>query len=224
MKLLVATNNPGKLNEYRHLLHDLPLEITGLREEGIDFEPEETGSTFEENAILKARAFAERSQLLTLADDSGLEIDALDGAPGVHSARYGGTRRGEDGRRCRLVLRQLDGVAWAERTARFCCVVAVATPGGRVETAKGMLEGIIAFDLRGEHGFGYDPIFFIPEFDGTLAQLPPEMKNRISHRARAARAALPIIQQLAQAEVDASSQCPKSDRNHRPPNPAGHHR
>jgi XTP/dITP diphosphohydrolase len=196
MKLLVATNNPGKLKEYQHLLHDLLLEITGLHEEGIDFEPEETGSTFEENAILKARAFAQQSRLLTLADDSGLEIDALGGAPGVHSARYGGTRRGEDERRCRLVLRQLDGVPWPERTARFRCVVAVAVPGGRVETAKGTLEGIIAFDLRGEHGFGYDPIFFIPDFDCTLAQLPPEMKNRISHRARAAQAALPIIQQL----------------------------
>jgi XTP/dITP diphosphohydrolase len=198
MKLLVATNNHGKLKEYRHLLHDLPLEITGLREEGIDFEPEEAGFTFEENAILKARAFAQRSQLLTLADDSGLEIDALDGAPGVHSARYGGTHRGEDERRCRLVLRQLDGVPWAERTARFRCVVAIAAPGGRVETAKGTLEGIIAFDLRGEHGFGYDPIFFIPEFDCTLAQLAPEMKNRISHRAKAAQAALPIIRQLVE--------------------------
>jgi XTP/dITP diphosphohydrolase len=196
MKLLVATNNPGKLKEYRHLLRDLPLEITGLRQEGIDFEPEETGSTFEENAVLKARAFSQRSRLLTLADDSGLEIDALDGAPGVHSARYGGTHRGEDERRCRLVLRQLDGVPWAERTAHFRCVVAVATPGARLETAQGRIEGIIAFEPRGEHGFGYDPIFFIPEFDCTLAQLPPATKNRISHRARAAQAALPIIRQL----------------------------
>ncbi len=196
MKLLVATNNHGKLKEYRHLLRDLSLEITGLREEGIDFEPEETGSTFEENAILKARAFAQRSGLLTLADDSGLEIDALDGAPGVHSARYGGTHRDEDERRCRLVLGQLDGIPWAERTARFRCVVAVAAPGGRVETAQGRIEGIIAFEPQGRHGFGYDPIFFIPEFNCTMAQLPPETKNRISHRARATQAALPIIQQL----------------------------
>ena len=197
MKLLIATNNPGKLKEYRHLLCDLPLELITLREEGIDFEPEETGATFEENAVLKANAFAERSGLLTLADDSGLEIDALDGAPGVHSARYSGTRRGEDVQRYQLVLRQLEGVPWAERTARFRCVVAVAAPGGRAETAEGVVEGIIAFEPRGEYGFGYDPIFYIPEFDCTLAQLPPETKNRISHRARAVQAARPIVERLA---------------------------
>ena len=197
MKLLVATNNPGKLEEYRHLLRDLPLEVTNLGDEKIDFEPEETGSTFEENAILKAGAFTEQSGLLTLADDSGLEIDALGGAPGVHSARYGGTQRGEDVRRYRLVLHQLADIPWTRRTARFRCVVAIAVPGGRLETAEGAVEGIIAFDPQGEHGFGYDPIFFVPEYACTLAQLAPEIKNRISHRARAAHAALPIILRLA---------------------------
>jgi len=196
MKLLIATNNPGKLHEYRLLLRDLPLDITNLRDEGIDFEPEETGATFDENAILKASTFAGRSGLLTLADDSGLEIDKLGGAPGVHSARYGGTRRGEDVRRYELVLRQLKDVPWAERTARFRCVVAIANPTGQVRTAEGVIEGIIAFESQGEYGFGYDPIFFIPEFDCTMAQLPPETKNRISHRARAAQAALPIIRKL----------------------------
>jgi XTP/dITP diphosphohydrolase len=196
MKLLVATNNPGKLEEYRGLLGDFPLEITNLRAEGIDFEPEETGLTFEENAVLKARAFAETSGLLTLADDSGLEIDALEGAPGVHSARYGGTRRGEDVRRYEIVLRQLEDVPWDQRTARFRCVVAVALPGGPIHTAQGSVEGYINFEPRGEHGFGYDPVFFIPDHDCTMAQLPPETKNRISHRARAAQAALPIIRQL----------------------------
>jgi XTP/dITP diphosphohydrolase len=196
MKLLIATNNPGKLKEYRHLLHDLPLEMTSLSDEGIDFEPEETGTTFEENAVLKASAFAKQSGLLTLADDSGLEIDALDGAPGVHSARYGGTQRGEDVRRYELALRQLEGVPWAERAARFRCVIAVATPGGQVETAEGVVEGVIAFEPKGEHGFGYDPIFFIPEFNCTLAQLSPEKKNRTSHLARAAQAVRPIIQRL----------------------------
>jgi XTP/dITP diphosphohydrolase len=200
-KLLVATNNPGKLEEYRHLLHELPLEITSLGEEEIDFEPEETGVTFEENAILKASAFAERSKLLTLADDSGLEIDRLGGAPGVHSARYGGTQRGEDVQRYELVLRQLAGVPRAERTARFRCVVALATPEGQVQTAEGIVEGVIAFEPQGEHGFGYDPIFFIPEFDCTMAQLPPETKNRISHRAGAAQAALPIIRALVKGEA-----------------------
>jgi XTP/dITP diphosphohydrolase len=193
VKLLVATNNPGKLEEYQHLLRDLPLEITSLGIEEINFEPEETGANFEENAILKASAFAEQSGLLTLADDSGLEIDKLGGAPGVHSARYGGTRRGEDVRRYELVLRQLENVERAERTARFRCVVALATPEGQVQTAEGTVEGVIALEPQGEHGFGYDPIFFIPEFDCTMAQLPPETKNRISHRARAAQAALPII-------------------------------
>jgi XTP/dITP diphosphohydrolase len=196
-RLLVATNNPGKLEEYRSLLRALPLEITSLRNEAIKFEPEETGSTFEENAVLKASVFAERSGLLTLADDSGLEIDWLGGAPGVHSARYGGTGRGEDVKRYELVLRQLEGVAWAERSARFCCVVAIATPDGQVETAKGTVEGFIAYDAQGEHGFGYDPVFYIPEFDCTMAQLPLDTKNRISHRARAAKAALSIIRQLA---------------------------
>jgi XTP/dITP diphosphohydrolase len=195
-KLLVATNNPGKLEEYRSLLRDLPLEITSLRDEKIDLEPEEIGSTFEENAILKARAFARHSGLMTLADDSGLEIDQLGGAPGVHSARYAGTGRGEDVRRYELVLHQLAEVPWTERTARFRCVVAIATPDGRVETAEGTINGIIAYEPRGGGGFGYDPIFYIPEFDGTMAELPAETKNRISHRARAAQAALPIILRL----------------------------
>lgn len=201
MKLLVATNNPGKLGEYRHLLDGLPLEITSLGEEKLKFEPQETGSTFEENAILKASAFARRSELPTLADDSGLEIDALNGAPGVHSARYGATRRGQDVQRYELVLRQMERVPWAERTARFRCVVALATPDGYVETAEGAVEGIIAFEPQGEHGFGYDPIFFIPEFDCTMAQLPPETKDQVSHRAKAARAALPIIRRLVQRET-----------------------
>ena len=196
MKLLIATNNPGKLKEYRYLLRDLPLEITSLQEEGIDFEPEEVGNTFEENAALKARAFAARSGLPTLADDSGLEIDALGGAPGVQSARYGDTRRGEDTRRYEMVLRQLEGVPPARRTARFRCVVAVATPDGRVATADGKVEGSIALGPQGDQGFGYDPIFFMPEFDRTMAQLPPETKNRISHRARAVQAARPILERL----------------------------
>jgi XTP/dITP diphosphohydrolase len=201
VKLLVATNNPGKLQEYRFLLQDLPLEVTSLRDEEIDFEPEETGATFDENATLKASAFAKRSGLLTLADDSGLEIDRLGGAPGVHSARYGGTQRGEDVQRYELVLRQVEGVPWAERTARFRCMVAIATPAGQVRTAEGVIEGFIAFEPEGEHGFGYDPIFFIPEFDCTMAQLPPETKNFISHRARAAQAALPIIRELVKREA-----------------------
>jgi XTP/dITP diphosphohydrolase len=150
MKLLVASNNSGKLEEYRRLLRRLPLEVTNLRQEGIDFAPEETGRTFEENAIIKASAFAGRSGLLTLADDSGLEIDALGGEPGVRSARYEGTGRGEDVLRYELVLRKLEGIPWHDRTARFRCVVAIAKPGEPVRTAHGLVEGMIAFEPRGE--------------------------------------------------------------------------
>jgi len=200
MKLLIATHNPGKLREYRDLLRallgDTTLQITSLSEEGIEAEPDETGRTFEENAILKAEAFAGWSRLPTLADDSGLEIDALGGAPGVHSARYGGTGRGQDAQRIALVLCQLEDVPWPQRSARFRCVVAVAVPGRPVETASGAVEGYIGFEPRGEHGFGYDPIFFLPEFDCTMAQIDPATKNRISHRARAIRAALPFIKRL----------------------------
>jgi len=197
MKLLIATHNPGKLREYRDLCYALlsgsALEITSLSEQGIDVEPEETGETFEANAILKANAFAACGRLPTLADDSGLEIDALGGAPGVHSARYGGTGRGQDASRIDLVLSQMRDVPWPQRTARFRCVVAVAVPGRPVEMASGAVEGHIARQPQGEHGFGYDPVFFLPEFDCTMAQLDPDTKNRISHRARAIYAALPII-------------------------------
>jgi XTP/dITP diphosphohydrolase len=196
MNLLIATHNPGKLAEYRELLRDLPVELTSLLEQGMQFEPEETSPTFEANAVLKATAFAGLSGLPTLADDSGLEIDALNGAPGVHSARYGGTGRGEDARRIQLVLSQLADVPWPRRTARFRCVVALAAPGRPVQTAHGSVEGIIGREPQGEHGFGYDPIFFLPGYNCTMAQLPTRTKNRISHRAVAIRAALPLIQKL----------------------------
>ncbi|MGQ9500916.1 MAG: RdgB/HAM1 family non-canonical purine NTP pyrophosphatase [Anaerolineae bacterium] len=198
--LLIATNNPGKLREFRDLFRDLwpdfPLELVGLSEVHIALEPEESGHTFAENAILKARFFAACSGLPTLADDSGLEIDALDGAPGVHSARYGNTERGQDAQRIALVLQRLHAVPWPQRTARFRCVVAIALPDGRFETASGSVEGYICWHPQGEHGFGYDPIFYVPEFGCTMAQLEPAVKNRISHRARALQAALPLIRRL----------------------------
>jgi len=178
------------------LLAGLPVQLTSLAEQGVSYEPAETGASFEENAVLKARAFAELSGLPTLADDSGLEIDALQGAPGIHSARYGDTGRGQDAQRIQLVLKLLAGVPWEKRTARFRCVVALAVPGQSVHTAHGTLEGIIAFQPQGGYGFGYDPIFYLPAFQCTLAQLPPETKNRISHRAAALQAALPTIQRV----------------------------
>ncbi|MFQ5611361.1 MAG: RdgB/HAM1 family non-canonical purine NTP pyrophosphatase [Anaerolineae bacterium] len=196
MKLLIATHNPGKAREYRDILAGLELDITDLDQEGITLEPEETGATFAENAVLKARAFAAESGLLTLADDSGLEVDALNGKPGVYSARYGGTGRGEDVKRYERILAKLAGVPWERRTARFRCVIALAQPDGPVQTREGTLEGFIAHRPRGTYGFGYDPIFYIPEFERHLAELDPATKHRISHRGRAARAALPLITRM----------------------------
>lgn len=195
MKLLIATRNRGKLREYEVLLAGLGLELVDLTEVGIALEVEERGATFEENAILKARACAQASGLLTLADDSGLEVDALGGEPGLRSARYDGCG-GSDEDRYRLLLRNLEEVPPGERTARFRCVIAIATAEGEVRTAEGACEGCIAFQPRGAHGFGYDPVFFVPQYGCTMAQLPPEVKNRISHRARAAEGAREILRHL----------------------------
>jgi len=194
-KLLIATNNSGKLQEYADLLNDLPVTLTTPAQEGLSLEVDETGETFAENAILKARAYAEASGLLTLADDSGLEVDALDGVPGIRSARYAGEGASDEDR-YRLLLRNLAGVPEKERTARFRCVVAVATPEGDVHTADGRCEGLIGFEPRGTHGFGYDPVFYLPDRSQTMAELSAEVKNRISHRARALQAALPTLRQL----------------------------
>ncbi len=184
-KLLVASHNPGKIREYRDLLADLPLEVTSLNAEGITHDIEETGATFAENAILKARSYAEMTGLWTWADDSGLEVDALDGRPGVYSARYAGPGR-SDQDRYRTILAELQAVPQAVWTARFRCVVAIALPYGQVHTAEGTIEGVITDQPRGDNGFGYDPIFYIPEQNATMAELPTEIKNRISHRGQAA--------------------------------------
>ncbi len=194
-KLLIATNNPGKVKEYADLLDELPVTLTYPAQEGLSLEVDETGDTFAENAILKARAYAEASGLLTLADDSGLEVDALDGVPGIRSARYAGEGASDEDR-YRLLLRNLAGVPEKERTARFRCVVAVATLEGEVHTADGRCEGLIGFEPRGTHGFGYDPVFYLPDRSQTMAELSAEVKNRISHRARALQAALPTLRRL----------------------------
>jgi len=194
-KLLVATNNPGKVKEYEALLKGLPLTLTYPAREGIDIEVEETGSTFAQNARLKAAAYARASGLLTLADDSGLEVDALGGEPGTRSARYAGPGASDEDR-YRLLLSKLEGVPWQQRTARFRCVIAVARPQGEVRTAQGTCEGAIAFEPKGKHGFGYDPVFYMPEHGQTMAELEPEVKNRISHRARAAERVRRILQEL----------------------------
>jgi XTP/dITP diphosphohydrolase len=194
-KLLIATTNPGKLAEYRALLAELPIELTSLTEEGINLEVEETGSSFEENAVLKARTYAQASGLPTLADDSGLEVMALDGEPGIRSSRYAGPGA-SDADRHRLLLKKLEGVPWEQRQARFRCVIAIASPQGALYTVEGRVTGRITFEPRGEHGFGYDPVFYLPKYGKTMAELEPELKNRVSHRADAARKAIPIIRRM----------------------------
>lgn len=193
--LLIATHNQGKLREYRALLADLPLTVVNLDEAGIAFDVDETGTTFAENALLKARAYAQATGLLTWADDSGLEVDALDGAPGVYSARYAGPGASDEDRYRKLV-RELAAMPAAPRTARFRCVVALVTPDGQAYTTDGTCEGEIIDEPRGSHGFGYDPVFFLPELDQTMAELPPEVKNRISHRGRASVAARELLARL----------------------------
>ena len=191
--LLVATGNPGKLREYAELLRDAPYRLVSLKDVGISDEVEETGETFAENAWLKASGYAAMSGLLTLADDSGLEVDALGGEPGVRSARYGGDACRSDADRVALLLRNLDGVPWLRRTARFRCVINVARPAARAsEEAKllvsvvGSVAGMIQYAPEGDDGFGYDPVVYLPSFQRTVAQLSLEDKNRISHRGCAA--------------------------------------
>lgn len=197
-KLLIATHNPGKVREYRALLADLPLEVTYLDAEGITVEVDETGETFAENALLKARAYAEMTGLLTWADDSGLEVDALGGEPGVWSARYGAPAARNDADRYRLLLTRLAEVPDAERTARFHCVVALAWPDGRVQTVDGACEGRIAHAPRGDNGFGYDPVFLVADtgYTQTMAELDSAHKNTISHRGRASQAAREALARL----------------------------
>ena len=193
--LLIATNNEGKLREYRDLLAGLPVQLVSLREAGVDIEVEETGQTFAENAVLKASCYARASGLCTLADDSGLEVDALGGEPGVMSSRYAGPQA-TDADRVRFLLDKMKTVPDDQRSARFRCVIAVASPAGLVETSEGTVEGVIASEPRGDQGFGYDPIFYLPEMTRTMAELPLAIKNRISHRARAAAGARLIIERL----------------------------
>jgi XTP/dITP diphosphohydrolase len=191
--LLVATSNLHKLEEFRDIFSDLPLRLLSLSDIQLAVDVEEIGSTFAENAALKARAYAQMSHMLTLADDSGLEIDALEGAPGVHSARYlgGGTSYEE---RFRVILEQLTGLPLDQRSARFRCVIALAEPSENVRMVEGVVEGVIADRPRGTHGFGYDPIFFLPELGKTFAELEPVDKNRISHRALAAQSARKLLE------------------------------
>ena len=196
-KLLIATRNPGKMREYRQLLRDVPYTLVSLDDLGITEEVAETGESFEENARLKARAYAARSGLLTLADDSGLEVDALGGDPGIHSARYGGDPDASDHDRVVLLLQRLEGVPWEQRAARFRCVIALASPNEEGVAVVGAVAGMIQYEPQGEGGFGYDPVFYLPSYGQTTAQLSLEEKIRISHRAEAARKAATELKRLS---------------------------
>ena len=192
-KILFATGNENKMKEIRMILSDLGMPIQSMKEAGIDVDIVEDGSTFEENAIIKATAIAKMTGDIVLADDSGLEIDYLNKEPGIYSARYAGVDTSYDIKN-RMLLDRLEGVPDEKRTARFVCVIACAFPDGTVETARGTIEGIIGHEIAGENGFGYDPIFYLPEYQCTTAELEPEKKNELSHRGKALRAMRAIME------------------------------
>lgn len=191
-KLLIATNNKGKIRELHAILDPLGLDLITPDDIHLQLEVEEDGATYAENAAKKAISFAQASGLISLADDSGLEVDALGGAPGLYSARYSPKPGAKDADRRAFLLQNLDGKPrpW---TARFRATVAVAAPAGGVEWVEGVCEGEIILEERGTGGFGYDPIFLLPGLGKTMAEVPEETKNRLSHRARAVQAARPIL-------------------------------
>lgn len=195
MKLLVATRNLGKVSELAEMLSGQEIDWLSLDDVALTHEVAETGTTFRENAILKANEYALASGLLTLADDSGLEVDALGGRPGVHTARYGGPGLTPK-QRYELLLQALTHVPVAERTARFRCVVALASPDGLIHTAEGVCEGVVALAPAGDGGFGYDPVFYLPERQKTMAQLPASHKHLISHRGRAIANMVPTLRKV----------------------------
>lgn len=196
MKLLVATGNQGKLKEIRRLLENSGVEVVGLDQYQNPPEVIEDGDTFEANARKKALEMAAFANCLTLADDSGLVVDALDGAPGVYSARYAG-EQGNDAANNAKLLETLAEVADEKRQAAFHCVMALATPDGECQTFSGQVSGLIMRAERGEGGFGYDPLFVVPEYGKTMAELSLDIKNRISHRGTALRQVIPVLQKLA---------------------------
>ncbi len=185
-KIIFATGNEEKMREIREILALLPVEVLSMKEAGIQADIIEDGKTFEENAVIKAKAIAQLSEEIVLADDSGLVIDYLNGEPGIYSARYMGEDTSYRIKNENLIQR-LEGVPDEERTARFVCAIAAAFPDGTVLTTEGTVEGRIGYEEKGENGFGYDPIFYLPEYGCTTAQLTEEKKNEISHRGKALR-------------------------------------
>ena len=201
-RLVIATNNPGKLREFQQLLDGCGFDLVTPSELGVNFDPAETGSTFAENATLKAVEAVRACGLVALADDSGLEVDHLGGRPGIFSARYAGADRTDpnisEQRQLELLLEEMAGVPDARRTARFRCVIAIAEPGdAAAQLVEGVFEGRIAHEPRGTNGFGYDPIFVVNGRGVTSAELPPEEKNRISHRGAASAKAMELLRKMS---------------------------
>lgn len=199
MKIIFATGNKNKMTEIRQILRDLGMEILSMKEAGVDIDIVEDGKSFEENAMIKASAIAELPEVramdaIVLADDSGLEIDYLNKEPGIYSARYMGEDTSYDIKN-QALLDRLDGVPDEKRTARFVCAIAAAMPDGCCEVVRGTMEGIIGHKIAGENGFGYDPIFFLPECGCTSAELSPEKKNELSHRGEGLKKICKILEQ-----------------------------
>lgn len=185
-RIIFATGNAGKMKEIRMILADLGIPVVSLKEAGIAADIEENGKSFEENAVIKAKTIMEQTGEIVMADDSGLEIDYLDGAPGIYSARFMGEETSYDIKN-QALLDQLEGVPDEKRSARFACSIACALPDGRILTSYGAMEGRIGYEIKGGNGFGYDPIFYLPEYGCTSAEIDPEKKNELSHRGKALR-------------------------------------
>lgn len=199
MKIIFATGNAHKMQEVRMILQDLGMEILSMKEAGISVEVEENGNSFEENALIKAVAIAELPEIkamnaIVLADDSGLEIDYLNKEPGIRSARYAGTETSYSIKN-RLLLSRMKRAKGEERSARFVCAIGAVFPNGEQEVVRGTMEGRIAYEIAGENGFGYDPIFYLPEYQCTSAELSPEKKNELSHRGEGLRLMRKIMEQ-----------------------------
>lgn len=195
MKIIFATGNQGKMKEVKMILSDLGYEILSMKEAGIDIDIVEDGKTFEENAMIKAQAIAKLQNAIVLADDSGLEVDYLNKEPGIHSSRY----LGEDTpyeEKNRQIMERLEGVEQEKRTARFVCAIAGVMPDGKTFTTRAAIEGYIGTEAKGSNGFGYDPIFYVPEYNCTTAELTLEQKNKISHRGKALEKAKQEIKKL----------------------------
>lgn len=194
MKIIIATGNAGKMKEIKSIFNNSEYEVVSMKEEGISADVDENGATFEENALIKAREIAKLSGHIVLADDSGLEVDALNKEPGIYSARYMGEDTPYSVKNASLIAR-LDGVEFEKRTARFVCAVAAVYPDGKELVVRENMEGYIGYEEKGKNGFGYDPIFYLKEFDKTSAEISLEEKNEISHRGKAFRAIKKLMEQ-----------------------------